>query len=302
MNDVEILHEKFARYGANAKEWMKKCVLLLPEINRQRIWEKKGFSSIYEYAAKLAGMSRYNVNESLRVLEKIADKPALKKIIEAKGLNAVKPIVTISSSETQEFWAEKAMQLTKNELEMYVRDFRGGKISNESLGLAEKDVENGLFQVGGLPRKSENCKKLLMELSPGTASRLEKFKGDDDWETLMKEFLALKEDMIEKDKPQPVDNTSRHIPAEIKKFVLKKYNLRCAFPGCNKSYDALHHTQRFFLENVHDPDTIVPLCFTHHSLAHKGFIDDENLSPHEWKIRERQRLGIADGMFLTHRK
>ncbi|MFA6550124.1 MAG: hypothetical protein WCT36_02095, partial [Candidatus Gracilibacteria bacterium] len=51
------LHEKFIFYGKNAKEWMQKCVLFLPEINRLRIWEKKGFKNIYEYARILAGMS-----------------------------------------------------------------------------------------------------------------------------------------------------------------------------------------------------------------------------------------------------
>ena len=37
------LHERFSFYGKNAKEWTRKCALLLPEINRLRIWEKKGF-------------------------------------------------------------------------------------------------------------------------------------------------------------------------------------------------------------------------------------------------------------------
>ena len=33
----KILHQKFVRYGANAKEWTRKCALLLPEIERHRI-------------------------------------------------------------------------------------------------------------------------------------------------------------------------------------------------------------------------------------------------------------------------
>lgn len=77
------------QYGASAKEWMRKCVLLLPEIEKHRIWENKNFGSIYEYAAKLAGMSRNAVDDALRILRKIEDKPALQKVVEIKGLNAV---------------------------------------------------------------------------------------------------------------------------------------------------------------------------------------------------------------------
>ena len=63
-----IVHGQFIEYGRNAKEWLRKCALLLPEIEKHRIWEKRGFSSISEYAAKLAGMSRLSVDEALRVL------------------------------------------------------------------------------------------------------------------------------------------------------------------------------------------------------------------------------------------
>lgn len=69
----QLLHQKFQKYGANAREWMRKCVVLLPEIEKYRIWEQKGFCSIYEYAAKLAGMSRDQVNEALRILWKVED-------------------------------------------------------------------------------------------------------------------------------------------------------------------------------------------------------------------------------------
>jgi hypothetical protein len=93
------LHEKFVEYGRNAKEWMRKCVLLLPEIEKERIWKKKGFGSIYEYAAKLAGMSRWQVEDALRILKKIGDKPFLQQVVEKKGINSVRPVVTIATKE-----------------------------------------------------------------------------------------------------------------------------------------------------------------------------------------------------------
>lgn len=65
------LHEKFKTYGQNAKEWMRKCALLLPEIARRKIWKKKGFGSLHEYAGKLAGMSRRQVDDAIWYLTKL---------------------------------------------------------------------------------------------------------------------------------------------------------------------------------------------------------------------------------------
>lgn len=324
-SDAEILHQKFSEYGANAKEWMKKCVLLLPEIDKRKIWARKGFFSIYEYAAKLAGMNREKVNESLRVLNKITDKIALRKVIEKKGLNAVKPIITIATIETQNFWAEKAMQLTKNELETYVRDFRNGMVVGDKMAQNPNftnSEKQAVLQITGLPRKADqeelprknsdkanqnpsallSAQKITMDLLPETASKLEKLKGDGDWETLMQEFLALREEKIESEKPEVREATSRHIPAEIKKYVLAKYNSRCAFPGCNKLYSQLHHTDRFFFEGRHDPATIIPLCVAHHSLAHKGLMEEGEAGVGGLKGRFTKNLNLVDRMVLVHRR
>jgi len=115
----KTLHVQFSRYGRNAREWMRKCVLLLPEIERSRVWNKKGFGSIYEYAAKLAGMSRETVNDSLRVLKKIEDKPLLKEVVEEKGIRIVKAIVNLVDDSNEKFWAEKAKTMSLHTLEVY---------------------------------------------------------------------------------------------------------------------------------------------------------------------------------------
>ncbi len=116
-------HQRFSEYGRNAREWLRKCALLLPEIDRLDIWKKKGFGSIYEYAAKLAGMSKNSVREALRVMKHIEDKPELKKVLEEKGINSVRPVATIATEETDAFWAQKARDMPKNTLETYVSDY-----------------------------------------------------------------------------------------------------------------------------------------------------------------------------------
>lgn len=308
------VHQQFTRYGTNAKEWTNKCAMLLPEIERRKIWRKKGFKDIYEYAAKLAGMSRSTVDNASWALGKIEDRPALMKIAEEKGINAIKPVVTISTVESDSFWAEKARNMSMHDLETYVRDVRNGMGTTEPQSGATKTVTNQPNFLDNPPNKyDENpqvsflrAEKLqpvkptvtiTMELKPETAQKLEKIKGGGTWNEAMEKLLKIREQQLSQTKPQPAKTTSRHIPAEIKDFVTERDCSRCAFPRCNRPYSQLHHTQGFARENIHDPDRIFCLCFSHHSLAHQGLIENENMPPTNWKIREKpdensQRFGI----------
>ena len=271
------LHEKFSFYGKNAKEWMRKCVLLLPEINRLRIWEKKGFGSIYEYAAKLAGMSKNSVDEALRILRKVEDKPELRWVIDKKGINAIKPIIAIATQETANFWAEKAMEMSKNTLEVYVKEFKKAHMeekNNESEFLPRKEFD-------AVPQ----AQNISMELDPEIGNQLQKLKGQGNWNELMQKLLQAYQAQVEAKKPIPQENAKRYVPAKIEKYVLAKTNNICAFPGCTKEYKYLHHTWRFSLTKTHDPDTLIPLCKAHERMAHAGLIKNENQPPENWSIK-----------------
>lgn len=268
------LHEKFVEYGRNAKEWMRKCVLLLPEIEKHKIWQRKGFENIYEYARQIAGMSRFKVDESLRILRRIQDKPALLKVAEEKGLQRVRPVAAISTVGDQKFWAEKAQIMSKHPLEAYVKNYRQEILPEEGTQ-SSKSNSNPKFKP---------YKEIIMQLDILTAEELEKLKGQSDWNTLMKEFLELRKQKMEIQKPKAIQAKSRAIPSSIRKHVLGKTRSTCAFPGCNKKAEILHHTDRFAMYGIHDPDTIVPLCKAHERLAHLGLIANENEAAKFWKV------------------
>jgi len=273
------LHTQFVEYGRNAKEWLRKCALLLPEIDRQEIWKKKGFSSIFEYAAKLAGMSRSSVEEVLRVMKHVQDMPALRKVIEKKGIQSVRPVAAIATLETADFWAEKVRIMNKNTLETYVREYRKEFLPREA-AQSEKCANSPTINSS----QPAETKTITMTLSPGIAAELEKLKGKGDWNTLMHELLQLRKEKFESEKPKPVETPSRHIPAKVKKFAIEKTRGQCAYPGCTKPYKIFHHTQRFALDHVHDPDRLVPLCEAHEHLAHHGLIANEDQTPDQWGV------------------
>jgi hypothetical protein len=340
-NEHKIIHLKFVRFGANAKEWVRKCELLLPEIYKYRIWEQKGFSSIYEYAAKLAGMSREKVNETLRILGKIEKLPALLLVAAEKGIGAVKPVATIASAETANFWAEKAKMMSKHTLETYIKEMRlqgeigrpgtaksdvdpqqqaienfsghedtgeggfgeGCHAGREPAGAGRESAGAGRESTGGHSEPAENRysepgyrtqkKIVVMELESEIAGQLEKLKGDGDWNELVKQLLKIREQKLEQEKPAAVKSRSRYIPAKIRHFVINKTNGRCAFPNCGKKIDILHHTQRFALEKIHDPERLTGLCKNHERLAHAGLIYGEEESPEKWRVGARSDKSAA---------
>lgn len=274
------IHGQFVEYGRNAREWLRKCALLLPEIDRKEIWRKKGFGSIYEYAAKLAGMSRSSVDEALRVLKRIEDKPELLRVIETYGIQRVRPVANIATVETSEFWAEKACDMSKHTLETYVREYRKDFLPGEEISDQKRSPESELFA------EQDRAAIIEMNLDQEIAQKLLKLKGAGDWNTLMKKLLIEREEKFEQEKPQPVATKSRHIPARIERFVLEKTNGQCAYPKCTKPHESLHHTQRFALEKVHDPDRLAPLCEKHERIAHLGLIENEEAPPENWRLRK----------------
>lgn len=281
-NYIQDLHHRFQIYGKNAREWTRKCALLLPEIVCERVWEKKGFDSVYTYARVLAGMGREAVNDALRILEKTEGMSAIQQVILAKGINSVKPLMTILNATNQEFLAEKARVMSKNTLEMYVRELKNQTDIAARSGLP-RTLENIEF-----PQQQAIAKKIIaLDVDLEVASKLEKLKGKDgDWNTLMKEFLEMREKMLEQAKPEEKVTESRHIPVAIERFVIERARGMCELRTCTKQYEILHHIQRFALEKTHDPARIVALCKPHERMVHLGLIEDEYILPREWKIVE----------------
>lgn len=306
----KAIHDQFSIYGKNAKEWINKCILLLPQVEKNRIWEKKRFSSIYEYAAKLAGMSRNKVNESLRILEKTENLPAIRKIIEKKGIFAVKPVVNIATIETDQLWAKKASEMSKSTLETFVRDY---KAEHPKLQTTVYAVDNFFCdQAGrpgaGSPRENGLIKPIIfrntipkiqlsMKLDKEVISALENIKADEDWNIVMKKILSYYKKGLEaeqseliKEKPETIYTSKRNINSAIKKFISKRSKDICEHPNCNKPGKHIHHTEPFALRKVHDPDRLVHLCKEHHQIIHLGYIDDFRCDTEptiEWKQIEK---------------
>lgn len=163
------LHEEFSLCGQNAREWTRKCALLLPEIERRFVWRKKGFGSLFEYAAKIGGMSRDSVMDALRIGHVVKRFPALARVAEEKGLQRVRPVLAEVTPETELFWAEKARSMSKMTLQTYVKDLRLERRS----------------RTVGEPEKVE----VKWKVNPALAKKLEALAKRVDFEELLEKFV-----------------------------------------------------------------------------------------------------------------
>jgi hypothetical protein len=102
------LFELCQDYGRKALEWKRKFTGLLPEVERRRLWADRGFGSVFEFAARLAGISEEQVRTALNLNRSFSDKPSLKALLESGevSINKLVRIQSVATVETANFWAE----------------------------------------------------------------------------------------------------------------------------------------------------------------------------------------------------
>ena len=125
MSDEEIL-KLCQQYGRAALEARRKFEGLLPEVCARRLYLKKNCSSIFEFAAKFAGMSKKQVQRALQIDDQLEDKPVLRQEFRRGNVsvNKIAKVAYIATPETDEFWAEKVQTLSTRAVETLVRDER----------------------------------------------------------------------------------------------------------------------------------------------------------------------------------
>ena len=125
LSDKE-LYQLCKEYGLAARVWRRRFAGLLPEVLARRLYKKKGYTSIYEFAGKLAGMSKEAVDKVLCISKRLEDKPILNEqlVSGAQGWTKLERVAYIATPETDGFWAERVSSMTQLALEAYVHELR----------------------------------------------------------------------------------------------------------------------------------------------------------------------------------
>jgi len=120
----ENLYALCKTYGERARIWRQRFAGLLPEVFKRKLYEKKGFYSIFEFAKKLAGMSEEQTRLVLNLEKRFETMPALKTLLTSGkvSVNKLSRIVSIATNKNEMFLATQVQVLSKNAVETLVRD------------------------------------------------------------------------------------------------------------------------------------------------------------------------------------
>lgn len=261
------LYELCQKYGGQARLWRQKFAGLLPEVSRRKLYEKRGFQSIFEFAKKLCGMSEEQVRLILNIEERLEDKPILKNLLinGEVSVNKLARVVSIVKPENQEFWIEQIKKLPQKALETLVKDEKNELCQN---GLKEPNFNAKSLRAQTFEEVIEK-----LNLSKELVQKLHQLKTKGiDINTLLLELLAQREEKIIQQKQQIANETkstnSRYIPVKIKRIITEEHGTKCSIKHCSKQAQIIHHTQRFGLAKTHNPNFLAPLCKAHHTIAH----------------------------------
>ena len=298
MENIQKLSDKdlyaiCKKWGAAVLEARRKFAGLLPEVYRreQAAWEKgsswlqkRKFTCVYEFAARLAGMSRDQVDQVIRIEKRFEDKPILREAL-VRGevsVNKLARVVSIVTVENQREILGKVEALSNRALEVFVKDFKNknglSEPQNELKSLhvhlthhamqsiaptnkgglqLDEDIENELLEMQS---KNIDVNGMLREFLRGRKEKLAKEKSE----------VAEKQKQERDDRAGVGFPAKRYVPADVRKLVNEEFGDRCSAPGCKKPAENLHHERGFAKDQCHDPRYLKPLCKGHHELTHAG--------------------------------
>ncbi len=250
------------RYGEEARKWRNRFLGLLPEVQRRKLYEKHGCSSVVEFAKKVGGVSEEQVRTALRLDREFQETPLLHDLFTSGevGMHKLARVVSVANRENEEFLANQVQLLSTSTINTLVKDIQ----RQEAVSL--------YVQKSSSPTVPEMV-QVAVQLDPEVAEELLHLRDigiDIDQE--LKEFLKQRKEKIEREKEAIAERCqetgSRYIPGATRKLLAKQYGSKCAKPDCKKPSQNIHHTARFFLTRIHDPHYLAPLCKEHHEMAH----------------------------------
>ena len=273
---MENLHQQFVQLGREKLRIDHKLQAMLPEIYARGIY-KKYAESIFEYAGRFASMPKSTVEKALRLEKNLLGKPELREAISVVGVHKVAIVAKLATPETDKTWSQNVKTMSKNALCEFAKEIR----------------HKGEGPCEAAPRK----KRVVLE---GEVLFLfektkHKFPNLSDSEVLGK---LLRGDAAKRSHPCASSSKScletrigRYISAARKREAIG--DGKCAYPNCQKPFKHLHHQRPYSISKSHD--SVVPLCKTHHELAHCGVITKN------WQVRVRAELSPVDLLYQSYR-
>jgi hypothetical protein len=170
----KVLLEQCVKFGREALLWRNKFRSLLPEVERRKLYLKKGWPSIYVFGKILAGLSEEQVSESLNIAGRLEDKPVLRGLLESGevSVNKIVRVMSIATCENEGELAEQVQLLSLSAVKTLVRDVKLESLSKRDSfwSLVDPNSERKIKIVQELNEKQLEYKTLYASGRNGWAS------------------------------------------------------------------------------------------------------------------------------------
>lgn len=268
MNITEITDDKLLNlcsyWGRQTLFARNKFTALLPEVYRRKLYEKKGFNSIFEFAFRLAGLSEAQVKSAVRIEGRLAPDSEVRELFMSGkvSVSKIEKVITVLNTQNDHEVAQILLHAPRSAAEAYAKDvksFPGKNVQQEIEIIDEPPLSNEVKKkLNELARKKIDINQFILEA-------LQKREH---------EIAEEKEVQAEKAEQKMIEQCvegktiSRHVPAETKKLMKKEFGEKCAISTCNNKAVVIHHTNRFSISRDHNPYYLAQLCDPHHKIAH----------------------------------
>lgn len=259
------------QYGSQAKLWKQKFLGLLPEVDKRKLYLRAGCTSVFEFAAKVGGVSREQVLLVLRLEKRFRQAPLVQSALTSGTLplSKLSRVASVVTPQNQGFVLNQTKLLSNRALETLVQDLKQPQGVHVHASNPKKIAQLEELQLSvqmrqrllGLQNRGINLEELLGEFLDQREAKIQHEKQRIGQELEEKEAKPNQKDASHQ-KP------SRYIPAKVKQLLKQEFGDKCAQETCINKAANIHHTRRFGINPSHNPLFLAPLCAQHHEIAH----------------------------------
>ena len=305
MHRAHEVDERMAFLVTQKNRVVGEMILLVHEIERDRLFRALGATSVTDYMRKRARWETSKTAKVVALARKLEHLPQLREAL-VQGAVAWTTAYIASQAATPETdadWTKKALTLTNEQLETERARAEGRAAvddavtairseSTKTLSFAEAVAEACKRVVeGGSAGHSKARVVIHVCAECGKATREGK-NGPVEISRAELETRACDAEVLDiRRGPAPV---SRTIPPKTENYVRARDHDRCRVPGCkNRAHVNLHHEGGW--RNVgHAPLSVYVLCVAHHHAIHDGDLVVRTLAPGRFEFLRK------DGGLLGH--
>jgi len=275
----EEIWQEFISLGSSSLDYKRRAALLIPALNKSRVYSRHGFATLTEAASVMAGINGDTVSRILVVHKRTLKCPALRAQIKVVGYNKVYMVLSLLDFVPEEELVRMVSVLSKEAIAQRVRDIK------KELKLPEELVVPGSGSSRFSSRISDSLRQELNKIKYA----LEKEAGNPVKNSDVLEYLVS---LVEKNEDLGFSASREYERAKKNKTLTLKHkehekaksNEICVYPGCNNVATEIHHSDYRSLHSSAKHIKLKALCKVHHQLAH---FNRENKSKEQIVVDEK---------------